>query len=49
MAELACAGFRLPLMKQLAAKVFFGRGSFPDVEETSTVHMLKTTPLSNGT
>ncbi|HEY6806285.1 MAG TPA: NAD(P)/FAD-dependent oxidoreductase [Pyrinomonadaceae bacterium] len=31
-AELGCAALRLPLVNQLAAKVFFGRGSFPDVE-----------------
>jgi flavin-dependent dehydrogenase len=31
-AEVACAAFRLPLVKTLAAKVFFGRGSFPDVQ-----------------
>ena len=29
--ELACAALRLPLFKALAKKVFFGRGSFPDV------------------
>ena len=30
--ELGCAALRLPLLKALAAKVFFGRGSFPDIE-----------------
>lgn len=30
--ELACAVLRLPLVKLLAAQVFFGRGSFPDTE-----------------
>ena len=30
--ELACAALRLPLLKVLAAQVFFGRGSFPDIE-----------------
>ena len=30
--ELACAGLRLPLINQFAWHVFFGRGSFPDVE-----------------
>jgi flavin-dependent dehydrogenase len=29
--ELGCAMFRLPLFSRLAAHVFFGRGSFPDV------------------
>jgi flavin-dependent dehydrogenase len=32
LAELACAGLRLPLCRNLAQHVFFGRGSFPDVE-----------------
>jgi len=32
LSELACALLRLPLGKRVAAKVFFGRGSFPDVE-----------------
>ena len=30
--ELGCTIMRLPVMKKLAAHVFFGRGSFPDVE-----------------
>jgi len=30
--ELACAAMRLPLMRAFARHVFFGRGSFPDVE-----------------
>lgn len=29
--ELACAALRLPLMDRVARRVFFGRGSFPDV------------------
>jgi flavin-dependent dehydrogenase len=32
--ELACAALRLPMMRLLAAQVFFGRGSFPDIELT---------------
>jgi len=32
LAELACAAMRLPLMRAFARHVFFGRGSFPDVE-----------------
>ena len=28
--ELGCAALRLPVVKKLAAHVFFGRGSFPD-------------------
>lgn len=32
--EAACAVLRLPVFKQLAWHVFFGRGSFPDVEAT---------------
>jgi flavin-dependent dehydrogenase len=30
--ELGCAAMRLPLLNKLARHVFFGRGSFPDVE-----------------
>ena len=30
--ELACAALRLPVLRGLARHVFFGRGSFPDVE-----------------
>ena len=30
--EVACASLRLPLLKSFARHVFFGRGSFPDVE-----------------
>lgn len=30
--EVACAALRLPLLKVLVKQVFFGRGSFPDVE-----------------
>ena len=33
--ELACAGMRLPFVKKFASHVFFGRGSFPDVEPHS--------------
>ena len=32
--ELACAAARLPLLRRFAWHVFFGRGSFPDVETT---------------
>ena len=35
LAEAACAALRLPLVRPLAAKVFFGNGSFPDVEPAS--------------
>jgi hypothetical protein len=30
--ELGCAGLRLPLLNAFAWHVFFGRGSFPDVD-----------------
>ena len=30
--ELACAGLRLPVVNWFAGHVFFGRGSFPDVD-----------------
>ena len=32
--ELGCAVLRLPLLSRVARHVFFGRGSFPDVEVT---------------
>jgi flavin-dependent dehydrogenase len=32
LSELTCAALRLPLLNAVAAHVFFGRGSFPDVE-----------------
>lgn len=35
--ELACAALRLPGLRGFAAHVFFGRGSFPDVEARTTV------------
>lgn len=38
--ELACAGMRLPLANKFASHVFFGRGSFPDVEPYSTPQMV---------
>lgn len=33
--ELGCAVLRLPVLNRLARHVFFGRGSFPDVEATA--------------
>ena len=30
--EIGCAFLRLPIIKNFAKHVFFGRGSFPDVE-----------------
>lgn len=35
--ELGCAVLRFPLLSQLARHVFFGRGSFPDVDMTAAV------------
>ncbi|MDQ3473397.1 MAG: NAD(P)/FAD-dependent oxidoreductase [Acidobacteriota bacterium] len=32
--EFACAALRLPIMNMFASHVFFGRGSFPDVNST---------------
>jgi flavin-dependent dehydrogenase len=37
--ELACAGLRLPILRDLAGHVFFGRGSFPDVEMELTTQV----------
>ena len=39
--ELGCFALRLPLVKQFANHVFFGRGSFPDVESSRDVRMLR--------
>ena len=38
--ELACAGMRLPLVNRFASHIFFGRGSFPDVEAYSTPQLV---------
>lgn len=37
--EAACAVLRLPGFKQLAWHVFFGRGSFPDVDKSAVVRL----------
>lgn len=37
--EAFCAVMRLPVLKRLAWHVFFGRGSFPDVEESGTAEL----------
>lgn len=37
--EAACAAMRLPLADALARHVFFGRGSFPDVEAPAVVRL----------
>ncbi len=38
--ELACAGLRLPVLNSFAWHVFFGRGSFPDVDAQSVADEL---------
>jgi flavin-dependent dehydrogenase len=38
--ELACASLRLPILNGFARHVFFGRGSFPDVEMKLTPQLL---------
>jgi hypothetical protein len=40
LAEMSCAMLRLPFFRNLAAHVFFGRGSFPDVESTAPVELV---------
>src|SRR5215216_1761349 len=40
--ELGCAVLRFPLLKRIARHVFFGRGSFPDVEEMPECEVLRT-------
>jgi len=37
--ELGCAILRFPLLSKIARHVFFGRGSFPDVEELASPHL----------
>jgi flavin-dependent dehydrogenase len=39
--ELGCAILRLPLLNRIARHVFFGRGSFPDVEATTADAILQ--------
>jgi flavin-dependent dehydrogenase len=41
LAEATCAALRLPVIKRLAHHVFFGRGSFPDVEMNVTSEKLE--------
>lgn len=36
--ELGCTVLRLPVLKHFAHHVFFGRGSFPDVQDNSLPH-----------
>lgn len=43
--ELGCAVLRFPLLSRLANHVFFGRGSFPDVDTVS--HSLARIPSAN--
>jgi flavin-dependent dehydrogenase len=38
--ELACAGLRLPVLNSFARHVFFGRGSFPDVNAQSNSQLV---------
>ncbi|HEY0004280.1 MAG TPA: NAD(P)/FAD-dependent oxidoreductase [Pyrinomonadaceae bacterium] len=45
--ELACALMRLPLCSSLASHIFFGRGSFPDVETSASPSLaVSKAPLS---
>jgi len=37
--ELGCAILRFPLFNRIARHIFFGRGSFPDVEELGAPHL----------
>lgn len=43
-AEMACAALRLPPLRAVAHKVFFGRGSFPDVPPSRPKPHLRTAP-----
>jgi len=37
--EIACASLRLPVLKSFARHVFFGRGSFPDVQAPASSYV----------
>jgi len=39
--ELGCSILRLPLLNRIAHHIFFGRGSFPDLDETATDAVLQ--------
>lgn len=43
--ELACLVLRLPILKLFASHVFFGRGSFPDIESKPLVEQMESTPI----
>ena len=38
--ELGCAILRFPLFNRIARHVFFGRGSFPDIETMESPHLV---------
>ena len=46
--ELGCAVMRLPLLDKLARHVFFGRGSFPDVETEAAGGLLPYAAVPTG-
>ena len=43
--ELACLVLRLPILKLFASHVFFGRGSFPDIESKPRVEHMESNPI----
>jgi flavin-dependent dehydrogenase len=43
--ELACLALRLPIFKQFARHVFFGRGSFPDIESKTRIEHIEANPM----
>lgn len=43
--ELGCGILRLPIFKLFASHVFFGRGSFPDIESKTRIKSIESKPL----
>ncbi|MGI9108009.1 MAG: NAD(P)/FAD-dependent oxidoreductase [Pyrinomonadaceae bacterium] len=44
--ELACAALHLPVLRHMARHIFFGRGSFPDVEDVMNESHLTRQPAT---
>lgn len=43
--ELACASLRLPVLNRFARHVFFGRGSFPDIETGTRTQQMESSHM----
>jgi len=46
--ELACASLRLPILNRFARHVFFGRGSFPDIERRDPAQQVESSRVLLG-